>query len=376
VDANFQGESEAFVSKFDPDLKQLLASTFLGGASGEQANVLDVTGNNEILVAGWTMSSDFPVFQGSYDTGYNCYEDGFVSRLSNDLTAISASTFLGGDGVEQVSDIGIGDDGKVFVCGGTDSSDFPVTGNADDRTFNGSLANSHTSKFHDGDGFITIFDQALTILSNSTYLGGRSGDHSTAILINKDDIIVAGETRSDNFPYMIEAKGDSDGFVCRFNPNDSPEPLPSARPGHWRSNDSGFADMIHLDIDICEDGSYTGIWRMYFCLNDLNCYIADDFPPEPVTGTMEFQNISGTLSLNEECKNLPITIIKQSPDKLRIGIVPDDEKDNCLGSIMSYLTYQGESEYGKCQVGPDDDDDTDNDGGGGGGGCFLKSIDD
>jgi hypothetical protein len=41
---------------------------------------------------------------------------------------------------------------------------------------------------------------------------------------------------------------------------------------------------------------------------------------------------------------------------------------------MSYLTYQGESEYGKCQVGPDDDDDNDNDGGSGG--CFLKSIDD
>jgi hypothetical protein len=389
VDASFQGESEVFVSKFDPDLQHLSASTFLGGASSEQVNALAIAANNEILVAGWTLSSDFPVFQGSYDTIYNLYEDGFVSRLRNDLTAISASTFLGGDGVEQISDMVIGGDGRVFLCGGTDSTNFPVTENADDRTFNGSWPNSNTSKFDNGDGFLAIFDQALTTLSQSTYLGGRDGDHSAAILVNNDDIIVAGETRSDNFPYMIEKKGDSDGFVCRFNPNETPEDLPSARPGHWQSKDSGAANMIHLDIDICEDGSFQGIWRGYYCYIDVGCFITDQLPPKPVHGTLDFKNFSGTLTLDEDCKNLPISIFKQSPDKLHIGIVPGDETDKCLGSFISYLDYEGESEYGKCPEGPDDGGDDDDgggggsdnkggggNGGGGGGGCFIASLED
>ena len=63
ADAVFQGGSEAFISKFDPDLEHLLASTFIGGAGREKANVLGIAANNEIVVAGWTLSSDFPVVQ-------------------------------------------------------------------------------------------------------------------------------------------------------------------------------------------------------------------------------------------------------------------------------------------------------------------------
>ena len=95
ADDSFQGESEAFVAKFDPNLQQLLASNFIGGANEEKANVLAIDANNEIVVAGWTLSSDFPVVQGNYDTSYSAYEDGFVSRLNSELTAITASTFIG-----------------------------------------------------------------------------------------------------------------------------------------------------------------------------------------------------------------------------------------------------------------------------------------
>ena len=141
ADGIYQGDSEAFISKFDPDLMHLLSSTFLGGADRDKANVLGIAADNEIVVAGWTMSSDFPVVQGNYDTSYHSEEDGFVSRLNSDLTTIRASTFLGGKGHEQVSDMVIGNDGTVFLCGGTGSSDFPVTENSHDNSFNGGLPN-------------------------------------------------------------------------------------------------------------------------------------------------------------------------------------------------------------------------------------------
>ena len=181
ADAKFGGDWESFISKFDPNLQNLLASTFLGGANDERINVLGIGPGNKIVVAGWTTSSDFPVIQDNFDTSYNLYEDGFVSKLNSDLTTIEASTFLGGDGTEQVSDMVIHEDGRVLVCGGTGSANFPVTDNAHDDTFNG----PSTNDFYKGDGFITIFDPTLTTCSESTFLGGRFFDHIVSVLLTQ-----------------------------------------------------------------------------------------------------------------------------------------------------------------------------------------------
>ncbi|XPS89205.1 uncharacterized protein Dvar_72240 [Desulfosarcina variabilis str. Montpellier] len=387
ADASFQGESEAFAAKFDPNLQQLLASTFLGGANEEKANVLAIDANNEIVVAGWTKSSDFPVVQGNYDTSYSVYEDGFVSRLNSDLTAISASTFIGGSGTDQVSDMVIQDDGTVFLCGGTGSSDFPVTEDCHDGAFNG----GNTDDFYEGDGFLTIMDQALTTLIGSTYLGGNSHDHAAAILANNDDILVAGETWSSDFPYMIETIGitTSDAFVCRFNADETPETLPSAGPGYWLSHETGSADSIHLDVNICDDGTFSGQWRMYYCISSTICSIADEFQPNPVSGTIDFDNSKGTIDIGDDCTNVPFVIFKQNEERLVLHINPGGTDSSCtVEDFWSELDYQGECEAGTCEnddVDDDDDNDNDNDdnddgggdgggGGGGSGGCFISAL--
>ena len=372
ADTSFQGKSEAFVSKFDPELQQLLASTFLGGANEEQANVLRIDANNEIIVAGWTLSSDFPVVQGCYDTAYNAYEDGFVSRLNNALTAIQGSTFIGGNGTEQVSDMVIGDDGSVLLCGGTGSSDFPVTENCHDSSFSGGMTND----FYKGDGFIAILDQTLKKLSLSTYLGGDSSDHIASILVNNDDILVAGETESDNFPYMIETKAHSDAFVCRFNANETPDPLPYGRPGHWQSEKTSLLPSIYLDVNICDNGSFSGIWSMYVCMPGWPCSIADDTPQYPVSGTIDFVNGAGTINLNENCRDVPFGIAKQSPDRLAIVVNPDGAEQDCATeSVVTNFYYKGEYETGTCQGSSGGGGDgSDGDDGGGGGGCFITNL--
>ena len=382
ADASFQGESEAFVAKFDPDLEQLLASTFIGGANEEKANVLGTDANNEIVVAGWTKSSDFPVVQGSYDTSYSVYEDGFVSRLNSELTAITASTFIGGSGTEQVSDMVIQSDGTVLLCGGTGSSDFPVTENCHDGTFNG----GNTDDFYEGDGFLTIMDQTLTTLIGSTYLGGSWYDHASAIIVNNNDIIVAGETRSGTFPYMIETTGYSDAFVCRFNADETPESLPSAGPGYWLSHQTGSADSIHLDVNICDDGTFNGQWRMYFCISSTICGIADEFPPNPVSGTIDFDNAKGTIDIDDDCSNVPFVIFKQNDERLVLKINPGGTDSSCsVEDFWSFLYFQGECEVGTCpdsvdpaeddpDPGGEDDQNDDGGGDGGGGGCFVSTL--
>jgi hypothetical protein len=182
---------------------------------------------------------------------------------------------------------------------------------------------------------------------------------------------------------VIENKGNSDAFVCRFNGNEAPAPLPAAGPGYWLSKDSGSANSLHLDIDICPDGSFKGMWQMYFCLIYLGCFITDEIPPEPVFGTIDLENNTGLINMPaSDCKDIPFVINKQSPDKLRISIHPGEKTSNCFGSTGSILLYQGESENGKCSddsTTPGGGKDTDGSGGGGvggGGGCFILVADD
>jgi hypothetical protein len=372
ADSTFQGKTEMFVSKFDPDLHRLLASTFIGGLDEEKPNALAVDANDDIFIAGWTKSSDFPVVLGSFDTRYNLSEDGFVTKLDNALTSIIASTFIGGDGHDQVCDLKIKDDGTVLLGGGTTSTNFPTTENCDDPIYNGGKGDN----FYHGDGFLARLDNELANCSESTYLGGNNYDHISSILVNNTDIVATGETWSENFPYVVEGKGYSDAFIGRFNDEDTPLPLPIAGPGHWKAKGNGRVTSIYLDINICNDGSFSGNWRIYLCKTS-DCRLDDSIPPNPVSGRIDFQNNGGTINFEEKCKDISFVINKQSPNELGMIFNPDKSNDDCspLFGANSYLFLQGASEPGKCQDTPNSDDaDADGGSGGGGGGCYINSI--
>src|SRR5579872_3828927 len=54
--------SDAFVAKFAPD-GTLVWSTFLGGSGADYATGVGVDSAGNVVVTGWTRSSDFPTFQ-------------------------------------------------------------------------------------------------------------------------------------------------------------------------------------------------------------------------------------------------------------------------------------------------------------------------
>ena len=87
-DTTFNGGRDAFVSKFDANLQNLLASTFLGGSSNDYARSIFIDSSGNVYVAGVTYSSGFPTTTGAYDTTYNGGNgDAFVSRLDSNLSA-------------------------------------------------------------------------------------------------------------------------------------------------------------------------------------------------------------------------------------------------------------------------------------------------
>jgi len=211
-DRSFNGNYDAFVTRLSGDLSELLYSTYLGGGSNDYAYALVPDGAGGMVVVGFTDSNDFPTTAGAFDGSFNGGWDAFAARLSADGSELLYSTYLGGGSDDIASALVPDGAGGVIVAGNTGSDDFPTTEGAFDRSLDGG------SK-----AFITRLREDGSELLYSTYLGG--GDNDVARALAPDGaggIVVAGSTRSDNFPITEGAcdrslNGISDAFVARLN---------------------------------------------------------------------------------------------------------------------------------------------------------------
>jgi len=192
LQANPPGD-DIFIVKFNADLSELIAGTFLGGGGNDGggrnlAMMLDGQGN--LYLAGQTRSADFPHITGSYDTAYAGNEDVFIARLTTDLSSLTAVTFLGTTGYEEANSIVRAGNGDIVVAGYTNSSLFPTTVGAYDNSYNG----TGTMPWG-GDIFVSRFSADLTTLEASTYLGGSDWEDGGYLAVNDDDdIFVTGST--------------------------------------------------------------------------------------------------------------------------------------------------------------------------------------
>ncbi len=80
-DNTHNGSIDAFVAKFNNDLDTLLASTYIGGGNDDFARAISLDSNNNIFIAGYTRSNNFPIVNGS-DNTHNGSIDAFIAKLS------------------------------------------------------------------------------------------------------------------------------------------------------------------------------------------------------------------------------------------------------------------------------------------------------
>ncbi len=217
-DLTYNGSDDAFVAKLSNDLTTLIAASFLGGSSWDEATVLALDGQGNVYVAGQTGSANFPTTPGAYDRNNYGLCDTFVAKLSSDLTTLRASTFLGGSGRNFATAIALDVQGNVYIVGLTDSVYFPTTPGAYDRTHNGE---------YEYDTFVAKLSGELTTLTAATFLGGNGWDEATNLALDaQGNVYVVGRTESANFPttpvaYDTTYNGVSnfgdDAFVARLS---------------------------------------------------------------------------------------------------------------------------------------------------------------
>ncbi|MBV9303480.1 MAG: SBBP repeat-containing protein [Acidobacteriaceae bacterium] len=185
------GPANAFVTKLDPGGCALEFSTYLGGNSYDAGLGIVVDESRDVLVTGFTGSTNFPLahpYQSKYGGGSS---DAFVTKFATSGSELIYSTYLGGSGMDFAVRIAVDPSGNAAVVGFTSSTDFPVL-NALQEKYGGGYT----------DGFITRFGPDGHA-EFSTYLGGKGDEYGYAINADQEGSIwVGGSTSSRDFPLV------------------------------------------------------------------------------------------------------------------------------------------------------------------------------
>ena len=222
------------IIKYNPTLSNRIYATYLGGSANEHAHSMIVDASDNLILAGRTMSTNYPVTAGAYQGANHGGWDMVVTKFNSTGTALIGSTYVGGTGNDCVnydsteyfygqlkhnygddsrSEVQVDNAGNIYVTGCTMSTDFPTTATAVSTTLSGMQ-----------DGIVFKMNSSLTSMIWGTYLGGNGSDAGYVLAFDtlQHYLYVAGGTNSTNFPvtggsWQTTYGGDvADGFITKF----------------------------------------------------------------------------------------------------------------------------------------------------------------
>ncbi|MBC7488603.1 MAG: gliding motility-associated C-terminal domain-containing protein [Cytophagaceae bacterium] len=212
---------------YDPSINliidpiKLVWGTYVGsGNASSQGYMYDIATDKEghVYGTGYYQAS-FPTTAGSYQQTYKGGDingsngDAFVFKLNRDGSKLLFSSYIGGIRDEEGYGIWWTKNGRVYVTGNTNSTDFPVSTNAYQKVRKGLK-----------DCFIACFDSQQGTLLSSTYIGGLDDDKFNDVKVDEfGNVWVGGETRSFDFPVLSPTikptfqGGTFDGIISKFS---------------------------------------------------------------------------------------------------------------------------------------------------------------
>jgi hypothetical protein len=210
----FAGAFDVVVTKMNPDLTDIIFSTYLGDWSTDYGYGVEVDENDDIYITGMTYSWYYPTTNGSFqeEDPSMGMPDAFVTKLASEGNQLLYSTYVGGTSSDTAYDIKVLN-GEAYVVGNALSYDFPANG--------ASVGDAH------GTIFFFIMNHNGTNLTNSAFWGGFSNEFGYSLYIdNNDDVVVGGVSYSDDFPttagaYMATVNDTANGVLLKYRPSTS-----------------------------------------------------------------------------------------------------------------------------------------------------------
>lgn len=266
---------DLFIAKLNPTGSALLFAAHVAGSGPQHARAIAVDANNNVYVAGDARSphnaSAFPTTAGALQrrSATATASDFFVLKLNAAGSALIYSTLFGGSKTETLNGMAIDSTGAAWIAGSTTSTDMRVSPNAFQPSSGGGPPQiTHT------DGFLAKINPQGTALLYGTYLGGNDSDDITAISVDvHDNVYIAGETSSSNFPLTQNPySATGPGFFGKVTAAGSFELL-SRVPGmsgvHGVATNGGLIYLAgttndaSLPMQAADDSSYNGGYDAY-----------------------------------------------------------------------------------------------------------------
>lgn len=304
-DDSHNGTWDAFVFKISPEEDKLIFSSFIGGSEDEWGYGISVDNNESIYLSGNTTSSDFPL-KNAFDPTFE-KEEVYIMKLDPSGNTLNYSTYLGGNDVEKGWCLTTDEQGCVYVCGYTNSTDFPVK-------------NPLQKMKHEGqDIYFSKISKNGDALIYSTYIGGNGLDDANNIAVDQQGCAYfTGFTTSSDFPVMNPFdgtyNGKRDSIVVKLSPNGK-KLLYSTYLGGRNDDDgyhivvdnkgcfyvTGFTDSSNFPIKNSYDRKYNGF---------RDAFVTKFSPSEysPIKEVRGGLSISAALSSDENPLNWSITV--------------------------------------------------------------------
>ncbi|NLO19001.1 MAG: hypothetical protein GX121_03860 [Ignavibacteria bacterium] len=206
---NNGGYGDAFIAKFSSE-GEFLLGTYFGGTDYDCANGIACDNLNNIIITGFTNSSDFISTPNSFLTDYQNYGDAYLAKFNPSLELVW-STYFGYEDYDSGASVGVDSLNNIFVAGQTNSYMNISSEGAFQEEFGG-FSDGFLAKFNsDGDRIWT------------SYYGGELDDACNSVKVdNNNDVLIAGYTNSvldiaSEGAFQNSMAGFEDGFVAKFS---------------------------------------------------------------------------------------------------------------------------------------------------------------
>ena len=247
IDSDDGNKFDIGIIKFNSTGTGRIYATYIGGSANEQPHSLIVDNNGNLVIAGRTNSTNYPVT--IPNSGPCGDKDIIITKLDN-AGNMMASKKIGGTGDDGMnikpkysniaptgletinrnygddarSEVIVDDANNILLASCTQSTDFFVTPNAFQKNNGG----ASTLQARKQDAVFIRMSNDLTNVLISTYLGGNRDDAAFVLAIHplNKNIYLAGGTASGDFPGdttgVINTKyqgGQCDGFISILSPD-------------------------------------------------------------------------------------------------------------------------------------------------------------
>ncbi len=255
----------SFVAKVSATGK-LMYSSLLGGEGTDIAFASAVDGKGNICLVGDTTSTKFPTAN-AFHAAFSGARDGFVAELNTSLLGpaqLIYSTYLGGaGGATRLRAAAVDAQGAIYVAGGTNSSQYPVT--VQSNAVSAFLPRLNQAPDPNDPNPLQLFQDAVVTKLNptatgtaqlvySSYFGGSGYDDAYGMVLDSTGkIVLVGSTDSPDFP--ITADGFQQvysnvpfspmAFVAKIDP--SPQASPSVIYSTYYGAGHEVANAVAID---------------------------------------------------------------------------------------------------------------------------------